>query len=77
MGSAHPTSTSRRCCCRMSDEELLLAEDEAKWQSKQARRLARERAEMQPVMLAGQHLQACVCPPPACLTQLSLHCAGP
>ena len=56
----------------MSDEELLLAEDEAKWQSKQAKRLARERAEMQPVMLAGQHLQGRECPLPACLSQLSL-----
>ena len=56
----------RHCCCRMSDEELLLAEDEAKWQSKQAKRLARERAEMQPVMLAGQHLQG-HCVPAACM----------
>ena len=57
----------------MSDEELLLAEDEAKWQSKQAKRLARERAEMQPVVLAGQHLQGRACPLPACLVQLSVH----
>ena len=67
MGSALLMSTSRRCCCRMSDEELQLAEDEAKWQSKQAKRLARGRAEMQPVVLAGQHLQGRVCPLPACL----------